>query len=58
MNEAVFQAGAALAMLDLRMRADVRAQVPFAGAWRRRLALKADVRSVVWLPACLAKRAA
>jgi hypothetical protein len=45
-NEAVFQAGAALAMLDLRMRADVRAQVPFAGAWRRRLALKAAVASV------------
>jgi len=42
MNEAVFQAGAALAMLDLRMRADVR----FAGAWRRRLALKAAVASV------------
>ena len=42
MNEAVFQAGAALAMLDLRMRADVR----FAGAWRRRLALKAAAASV------------
>jgi hypothetical protein len=42
MNDAVFQAGAALAMLDLRMRADVR----FAGAWRRRLALKAAVASV------------
>ena len=39
---AAFQAGAALAMLDLRMRADVR----FAGAWRRRLALKAAVASV------------
>jgi Protein of unknown function (DUF1403) len=38
---AAFQAGAALAMLDLRMRADV----PFAGAWRR-LALKAAVASV------------
>jgi hypothetical protein len=34
---AAFRAGAALAMLDLRMRADV----PFAGVWRRRLALKA-----------------
>ena len=34
---AAFQAGAALAMLDCR----VRAGVPFAGAWRRRLALKA-----------------
>ena len=42
MNEAVFRAGATLAMLDLRMRADVR----FAGAWRRRLALKAAVASV------------
>jgi Protein of unknown function (DUF1403) len=38
---AAFQAGAALAMLDCRARADV----PFAGAWRRRLALKAQ-------PAC------
>jgi hypothetical protein len=36
-TEAVFQAGAALAMLDCR----VRAGMPFAGAWRRRLALKA-----------------
>jgi uncharacterized protein DUF1403 len=42
MNEAVFQAGAALALLDSR----VRAEVPFAGAWRRRLALKAAVASV------------
>jgi Protein of unknown function (DUF1403) len=41
MNEAVFRAGAALASLDLRMRADV----PFAGAWRRRLALKAAAAS-------------
>jgi hypothetical protein len=39
---AAFQAGAALAMLDGRMRAGV----PFAGAWRRRLALKAAVASV------------
>jgi hypothetical protein len=38
---AVFRAGAALAMLDLRMRADV----PFAGVWRRRLALKAAAAS-------------
>jgi Protein of unknown function (DUF1403) len=38
---AAFQAGAALAMLDLR----VRAGVPFAGAWRRRLALKAAAAS-------------
>jgi hypothetical protein len=44
MNEAVFRAGATLAMLDLRMRADVRA-APFAGAWRRRLALKAAAAS-------------
>jgi hypothetical protein len=36
-----FQAGAALAMLDCR----VRAGVPFAGAWRRRLALKAAAAS-------------
>jgi hypothetical protein len=28
-NEAVFRAGAALALLDLRVRADVRAHVPF-----------------------------
>jgi uncharacterized protein DUF1403 len=39
---AAFQAGAALALLDGR----VRAGVPFAGAWRRRLALKAAVASV------------
>jgi hypothetical protein len=38
---AAFQAGAALAMLDCR----VRAGVPFAGAWRRRLALKAAAAS-------------
>jgi hypothetical protein len=44
MDEAAFRAGAALAMLDCRVR-DVRG-VPFAGAWRRRLALKAAVASV------------
>jgi hypothetical protein len=38
---AAFQAGAALAMLDCRARADV----PFAGVWRRRLALKAAAAS-------------
>jgi hypothetical protein len=38
---AAFQAGAALAMLDAR----VRAGVPFAGVWRRRLALKAAAAS-------------
>jgi hypothetical protein len=38
---AAFQAGAALAMLDARVRADV----PFAGVWRRRLALKAAAAS-------------
>jgi hypothetical protein len=38
---AAFQAGAALALLDGR----VRAGVPFAGAWRRRLALKAAAAS-------------
>jgi hypothetical protein len=38
---AAFQAGAALAMLDGR----VRAGVPFAGVWRRRLALKAAAAS-------------
>jgi Protein of unknown function (DUF1403) len=38
---AAFRAGAALAMLDCR----VRAGVPFAGAWRRRLALKAAAAS-------------
>jgi Protein of unknown function (DUF1403) len=42
---AAFQAGAALAMLDCRVRAGVRAQVPFDGAWRRRLALKAAAAS-------------
>jgi Protein of unknown function (DUF1403) len=44
LNEAAFRAGAALALLDARVRADVRA-VPFAGAWRRRLALKAAAAS-------------
>src|SRR5580704_17405070 len=38
---AAFQAGAALAALDCR----VRAGVPFAGVWRRRLALKAAAAS-------------
>jgi hypothetical protein len=38
---AAFQAGAALAALDAR----VRAGVPFAGVWRRRLALKAAAAS-------------
>jgi hypothetical protein len=42
--EAAFQAGAALAALDARVRADARA-APFAGAWRRRLALKAAAAS-------------
>jgi Protein of unknown function (DUF1403) len=42
-DEAAFRAGAALAMLDGRVR-DVRG-VPFAGAWRRRLALKAAAAS-------------
>ena len=41
-SAAAFQAGAALALLDGRGRAGV----PFAGAWRRRLALKAAVASV------------
>jgi len=41
---AAFQAGAALAALDARVRADARA-APFAGAWRRRLALKAAAAS-------------
>jgi hypothetical protein len=41
MSEAAFRAGAALAMLDYR----VRAGVPFAGVWRRRLALKAAAAS-------------
>jgi hypothetical protein len=40
---AAFQAGAALAALDLRMRADA----PFAGVWRRRLALKAAAANLV-----------
>ena len=40
---AAFQAGAARAALDARARADARA-APFAGAWRRRLALKAAAR--------------
>jgi hypothetical protein len=44
-DEAAFRAGAALAMLDCRVRADVRAHVPFDGAWRRRLALKAAAAS-------------
>jgi Protein of unknown function (DUF1403) len=43
MGEAAFRAGAALAMLDCRVR-DVRG-VPFAGVWRRRLALKAAAAS-------------
>jgi hypothetical protein len=43
-TEAAFQAGAALAALDARVRADARA-APFAGAWRRRLALKAAAAS-------------
>ena len=42
--EAAFQAGAALAALDARVRADARA-APFSGAWRRRLALKAAAAS-------------
>jgi hypothetical protein len=40
-DEAAFRAGAALAMLDCR----ARASVPFAGVWRRRLALKAAAAS-------------
>jgi Protein of unknown function (DUF1403) len=40
-NDAGFRAGAALALLDIR----VRAGVPFAGVWRRRLALKAAAAS-------------
>jgi Protein of unknown function (DUF1403) len=40
-TEAAFQAGAALAVLDAR----VRASMPFAGVWRRRLALKAAAAS-------------
>ena len=43
-SEPAFQAGAALAALDARVRADARA-APFAGAWRRRLALKAAAAS-------------
>jgi len=39
--EAAFRAGAALALLDARVRADV----PFAGVWRRRLALSAAAAS-------------
>jgi hypothetical protein len=39
--EAALQAGAALALLDARVRADV----PFAGVWRRRLALRAAAAS-------------
>jgi Protein of unknown function (DUF1403) len=42
-NDAGFRAGAALAFLDMRVRADAR--VPFAGVWRRRLALKAAAAS-------------
>jgi Protein of unknown function (DUF1403) len=41
-NEAVFRAGAALAALDAR----VRAEAPWAGTWRRRLALTAAAASV------------
>jgi Protein of unknown function (DUF1403) len=44
-DAAAFRAGAALAMLDGRARAGGRAQAPFAGAWRRRLALKAAAAS-------------
>jgi hypothetical protein len=43
-NDAGFRAGAALALLDMRVRADVRA-VSFDGVWRRRLALKAAAAS-------------
>jgi hypothetical protein len=43
-SAAAFQTGAALAALDARVRADARA-APFAGAWRRRLALKAAAAS-------------
>jgi Protein of unknown function (DUF1403) len=38
-NDAGFRAGAALASLDMRVRADARA-VSFDGVWRRRLALR------------------
>jgi hypothetical protein len=41
LSEAAFWAGAALAILDAR----VRAEVPFAGVWRQRLALKAAAAS-------------
>jgi hypothetical protein len=40
-HEAAFRAGAALALLDAR----VRAEAPFAGVWRQRLALKAAAAS-------------
>ena len=40
-TEAAFLAGAALATLDARVRADA----PFAGVWRRRLALQAAAAS-------------
>jgi hypothetical protein len=40
-TDAAFRAGAALAILDAR----VRAEAPFAGAWRRRLALAAAAAS-------------
>jgi hypothetical protein len=40
-HEAAFRAGAALGALDAR----VRAEAPFAGVWRQRLALKAAVAS-------------
>jgi hypothetical protein len=43
--EAAFRAGATLAVLDARVRAEARAQVLFAGVWRRRLALKAAAAS-------------
>ena len=41
LDEAAFRAGAALAALDARVGADL----PFAGVWRRRLALKAAAAS-------------
>jgi hypothetical protein len=44
-DEVAFRAGAALAILDARVRTDARVQVPFAGVWRRRLALKAAAAS-------------
>jgi Protein of unknown function (DUF1403) len=40
-DEAIFRAGAALALLDIRVRADA----SFVGVWRRRLALKAAAAS-------------